>query len=76
MCARHLWFVGLLGALAFAALYGCAAPNEAHAQQTMPVSNDAMIKQIENEPGMPEEQKQAALARLKGKPPVPKFYAH
>ena len=76
MCARHFWFVGLLAGIAFAGAYGCSEPGEAHAQQTMPVNNEAMIKQIENEPGMPEAQKQAALARLRDKPPVPKLYAH
>jgi len=68
--------IGCLGLSLVWGLAGCSAPNEALSHPTPPASNDAMIKQIESEPGMPPDVKAQAIARLKSSPPVPKMYAH
>jgi len=75
LIARYV--IALVACSIVISLGGCQqAPNEALAHPTPPVNNDAMIKQIENDPAMPPDQKAAALGRLKGPAPVAKLYTH
>jgi hypothetical protein len=51
-----------------AALSGCSDPAEANAVKTAPLPTSQMVDRIKNDPHMPEDQKQAALARIQSHP--------
>jgi len=66
---RLAWIFVPLTLVAIAGLAGCAS-GEAGTVKTPPVSNEARIKAIQDTPGMPEDQKAAAIARLNSQPVI------
>jgi hypothetical protein len=65
---RSILLIALVGLAGLVVSAGCQPANEALAHPTPPANRDDLVKAIQNEPGMPADQKAAAIARINSHP--------